>query len=148
MYDTHVSTDAKRKDLARLIMPTWRALVEIETQRSAEHGLSHWQYIVLADVDEHPGSSQKKLAQRIVRSPSRLATDVDDLCARYLLSRSSAEHDRRINRLTLTHDGDELMRRVRHLIHLDEDQLLGRLTDPHRVQLRELLTHALDPGSQ
>lgn len=128
-------------------MPTWRALVEIETRHSAKHGLSHWHYIILADVHEHPDSSQKQLARRIVRSPSRLATDVDDLCSRHLLNRSSAEHDRRINQLTLTQDGQELTRRVRRLIHLDEDHLLGRLTDPERAQLRDLLTHALDPES-
>jgi DNA-binding MarR family transcriptional regulator len=128
-------------------MPTWRALLEIEAHRSAEHGLSHWHYIVLADVQEHPDSSQKQLARRIVRSPSRLATDVDELCSRGLLSRSSAEHDRRINRLTLTRDGQELTQRVRRLIHLDEDRLLVRLTDPQRAQLRDLLTRALDQES-
>lgn len=128
-------------------MPTWRALLEIEARRSAEHGLSHWHYIVLADIQEHPDSSQKQIARRIVRSPSRLAADIDELCSRELLTRSSAEHDRRINRLALTREGQELTRRVRRLIHLDEDHLLVRLTDPQRAQLRDLLAQALDPES-
>jgi MarR family transcriptional regulator for hemolysin len=140
-----MSTESSRRDLARLLMPTWRALLEIETRRSAEHDLSHWHYIVLADVQEHPDSSQNQIARRIVRSPSRLATDVDELCSRGLLSRTSAAHDRRVNRLTLTADGQELTRRVRRLIHLDEDRLLARLTDPDQTQLRDLLTRALDP---
>lgn len=142
-----MSTDSARRDLARVLMPTWRALLDIEAQRSAEHGLSHWHYIVLADVQEHPDGSQKQIAQRIVRSPSRLATDVDELRSRGLLSRGSAEHDRRVNQLTLTRDGQELTQRVRRLIHLDEDRLLDRLTDPQRSQLRDLLTRALDPES-
>jgi DNA-binding MarR family transcriptional regulator len=126
-------------------MPTWRALLEIETRRCAENGLAHWHYIILADVQEHPGSSQKQLAQRIVRSPSRLATDVEDLCSRDLLSRTSAKQDRRVNRLTLTEDGQALTRRVRRLIHIDEDHLLQRLAVTERAQLRDLLTRALDP---
>jgi DNA-binding MarR family transcriptional regulator len=142
-----MSTDSARKDLARLLMPTWRALLEIETRRSAEHDLSHWHYIVLADVQEHPDTSQKQIAERIVRSPSRLATDVDELSSRGLLGRASADHDRRVNRLILTAEGQDLTRRVRELIHRDEDRLLVRLTDPQRAQLRDLLTQALDPDT-
>jgi len=126
-------------------MPTWRALLDIETRRCAEHDLPHWHYIILADVQEHPDSSQKQLAQRIVRSPSRLATDVEDLCSRDLLRRTSPKQDRRINQLTLTDDGQALTRRVRRLIHLDEDHLLRRLAATEQAQLRDLLTHALDP---
>lgn len=142
-----MSTIEERKDLARLLMPTWRALIDIETRRSAAHDLSHWHYIVLADVQEHPNTAQKQLAQRIVRSPSRLATDVDILCSRLLLDRDSVEHDRRINRLALTQAGQRLTNRVRQQIHHDEDRLLDRLTDRQRGQLRELLTRALDPKS-
>jgi DNA-binding MarR family transcriptional regulator len=126
-------------------MPTWRGLLEIETRRCAEHDLAHWHYIVLADVQEHPGTSQKQLARRIVRSPSRLATDVEDLCFRGLLCRASAKHDRRINRLTLTEDGQGLTRRVRRLIHMDEERLLQRLAAKERALLRDLLARALDP---
>lgn len=126
-------------------MPTWRALLEIETRRCAEHDLAYWHYIILADVQEHPDSSQKQLAQRIVRSPSRLATDVEDLCSRDLLRRTSPKQDRRINRLTLTDDGQALTLRVRRLIHVDEDHLLRRLAATEQAQLRDLLTRALDP---
>ena len=126
-------------------MPTWRGLMEIEARRCAEHDLAHWHYIVLADVQEHPDTSQQQLARRIVRSPSRLATDVEDLCSRGLLRRASAEHDRRINRLTLTEGGQGLTRRVRRLIHIDEERLLQRLAATERAQLRDLLARVLDP---
>lgn len=126
-------------------MPTWRALLDIETRRCAEHDLAHWGYIILADVQEHPGSSQVQIAQRIVRSPSRLATDVKDLCSRQLLRRTSSQQDRRINRLTLTDNGQELTRRVRRLIHADEDELLRRLAAAEQARLRDLLTRVLDP---
>jgi DNA-binding MarR family transcriptional regulator len=140
-----MSTYLGRRDLARLMMPTWRALLEIETRRCAENDLPHWQYIILADVQEHPGTSQKHIAQRIVRSPSRLATDVEGLRSRGLLQRTSATQDRRINRLSLTDDGQALTRHVRGLIHIDEDHLLQRLAVAERAQLRDLLTRALDP---
>lgn len=121
--------------------------MDIETRRSAEHDLSHWHYIVLADVQEHPDTSQKELAQRIVRSPSRLATDVDLLRTRGFLERESVEHDRRINRLKLSRPGQTLTNRVRRQIHRDEDRLLRRLSERQQGQLRELLTRALDPDS-
>jgi len=126
-------------------MPTWRGLMEIEARRCAEHDLAYWHYIVLADVQEHPDTSQQQLARRIVRSPSRLATDVEDLCSRGLLRRASAEHDRRINRLTLTEGGQGLTRRVRRLIHIDEERLLQRLAATERAHLRDLLARVLDP---
>ncbi len=128
-------------------MPTWRALLEIETRRCAKHDLAHWHYIILADVQEHPDSSQKQIAHRIVRSPSRLATDVEELGSRDLLRRTSPRQDRRINRLTLTDDGQALTRRVRRLIHIDEDRLLRRLAPNEQAQLRDLLTRALDPDT-
>jgi DNA-binding MarR family transcriptional regulator len=134
-----------RRDLARLLMPTWRALMDIETRRCAEYDLAHWHYIILADVQEHPDSSQKQIAQRIVRSPSRLATDVDELRSRQLLRRTSPQQDRRINRLTLTDDGEALTGAVRRLIQTDEDHLLRRLAAAEQTQLRDLLTRVLDP---
>ncbi len=121
--------------------------MDIETRRSAECDLSHWQYIVLADVQHHPDTSQKRLADRIVRSPSRLAVDVDELHTRGLLGRDSADHDRRVHRLRLTPAGRTLASRVRRQIHRDEDRLLARLTEAQREQLRELLIAALDPDS-
>ncbi len=128
-------------------MPMWRALIDIETRRSAENGLSHWHYIVMADVQEHPYTSQKHLAQRIVRSQSRLVTDLDLLVSRRLLDRDTVEHDRRVNRLVLTQAGQKLTSRVRQQIHHDEDRLLRRLTERQRGQLRDLLTRTFDPGS-
>ncbi len=127
------------------MMPTWRALLEIETRRCDENDLPHWHYIILADVQEHPDTSQKHIAQRIVRSPSRLATDVEGLSSRGLLQRTSATQDRRVNRVRLTDEGQALTRHVRRLIHTDEDHLLQRLAVTERSQLRDLLTRALDP---
>lgn len=142
-----MSSYVGRKDLARLIMPTWRALLEIETRRCAENDLAHWHYIILTDVDEHPATSQKHVAQRIVRSPSRLTADVETLRSRGLMQRTSGTQDRRINRLSLTDDGKALTRLVRRLIHTDEDHLLHRLADTERSRLRDLLMRALDPGA-
>jgi DNA-binding MarR family transcriptional regulator len=126
-------------------MPTWRALMEIETRLCAERDLAHWHYIVLADVQEHPNTSQNELARRIARSPSRLATDVEQLRSRRLVRRASADYDRRINLLSLTERGEALTQQVRQLIHEDEERLLHRLTTPEQTRLRDLLTRALDP---
>lgn len=142
-----MSTDFDERDLARLLMPTWRALLDIETQRCAEHDLAHWHYIVLADILEHPGTSQSQLAQRIVRSPSRLATDIEFLTSKQLVHRSSASHDRRVHQLNLTREGNDLALRVRRSIRNDEEHLLQRLSAAEMSQLRNLLARALDPAT-
>lgn len=127
------------------MMPTWRRLLEAETRVCTEHDLPHWHYIVLTDVQEHPGTAQHQVAARIVRSPSRLAADVELLGARRLLLRSSSVSNRRANRLTLTAEGEALVTRLRAQIHREEDRLLHRLTPREQNTLRNLLTRALDP---
>jgi DNA-binding MarR family transcriptional regulator len=127
------------------MMPTWRALQEIESRRCGENDLNHWDYIILADVEEHPYTSQKEIAERIARSASRLAADVEVLSSRGLVSRATSTPDRRRHQLTLTPNGQALTRRVRRLIHGDEDELLCRLSEVEKVQLREQLSRAIDP---
>ena len=134
-----------RHDLARLLMPLWRALQDAETEAVADAGLSHWHYIVLVDVLEHPGTSQKDLARRIHRAPSRVAQDVEDLHGRHLLSRRDHPRDRRINLLEVTRRGESLTISTQKRIHGAEDRLLRRLDQRQQAQLRGLLTAALDP---
>jgi hypothetical protein len=47
----------------------------------------------------------------------------------------------------VTDEGHTLTRRVRQLIHTDEDRLLRRLAVTEQAQLRDLLTRALDPDT-
>jgi DNA-binding MarR family transcriptional regulator len=134
-----------RHDLARLMMPLWRSLQDAEQDAVADAGLSHWHYIVLVDVLEHPGTSQKDLARRIHRAPSRVAQDVEDLHGRDLLSRRDHPRDRRINLLEVTRRGESVTISAQKRIHGAEDHLLQRLDRRQQAQLRRLLTDALDP---
>jgi len=125
------------------MMPTWRALMDIEPQRCHEHRLSHWDYIILSDVEEHPGTSQRDVARRIVRSASRIADEVESLQARGLVTRTPAAHDRRVNCLQLTKAGRNLTQRVRRAIRADERELLSELSPTEQNRLRALLTKAI-----
>lgn len=138
-------TKGQCRDLARLMMPLWRALQDAEQDATRAADLSHWSYIILADVQEHPGTHQKAVAERIVRTPSRVATDVEKLRADGLLVRTSAPDDRRANQLRLTDRGDALTDSTRKQIHAAEARLLRRLTSRQQRLLRKLLTQALDP---
>ena len=125
------------------MMPTWRSLMDIEPKRCHEYRLSHWDYIILSDVEEHPGTSQRDVAQRIVRSASRIADDVESLQARGLVTRTPAAHDRRENCLQLTKAGRNLTQRIRRAIRADERELLSELSPTEQNRLRALLTKAI-----
>ena len=130
-----------RPDLAAMIVPLGRALMEAERPVLARFGLTMWGYVVLSALDRQHVRTQAALAKAIRADKTRIIADLDELEGRGLISRSPDPADRRVNLLSLTPAGRALRRRTRDAIRVHEDRLLGELPAGQRDQFVRALRH-------
>ncbi|MEV6643642.1 MarR family transcriptional regulator [Amycolatopsis sp. NPDC051371] len=128
-------------DLAALCAGAGRTLAEAEGPVLAEHGLSMWQYVVLATLAHGSASSQLVLAQQIHYDKTRLIALLDGLVAEGLVSRSPDPADRRARVVRLTELGTRRHAAVRDAIRVVEERTLTGLSAEERRVLRSALTH-------
>lgn len=76
-----------RPDLAAMLVPLCRALVDAERPVLDAHGLAMWAYSVLLHLDETPIRTQAALAEAIRADKTRIIPVLDDLEARGLIHR-------------------------------------------------------------
>jgi DNA-binding MarR family transcriptional regulator len=133
-------------DLAALCAGAGRALAEAEGPVLAEHGLSMWQYVVLATLAHGSASSQLALAQQIHYDKTRLIALLDGLVAEGLVSRSPDPSDRRARVVRLTELGTRRHAAVRDAIRAVEDRKLAGLSPEERRTLRAALAHLAHSG--
>jgi DNA-binding MarR family transcriptional regulator len=77
-----------------------------------EYNLTHAQFDVLAQLKQHPGSSQQELSEFLLVTKGNVCGLIDRMSARGLVERRSDPNDRRVNLLHLTERGQELADRV------------------------------------
>ena len=131
--------DDTRADLLALLMPISRALRRVEEAAAARHGITMWQYAILAVADRRPGLNQSEVAATLAYSKNRIVGDLDRLeQERFLVRRPGA--DRRANTLSVTPAGRRVMRAIRAEIHRREDDLLASLSATDRRTLVAALT--------
>lgn len=125
---------AGRRDLLAQLFVFAKELRRVEDAAAAAHGVTMWQYALLATVTARPGLNQAEAATALDYSRNRIIADIDALEERGLLVRARGA-DRRANVLRATDAGVDLMRRVRADIHRGEDELLTGLTAAERHDL-------------
>lgn len=128
-------------DLAALCAGAGRALAEAEGPVLAEHGLSMWQYVVLATLAHGSAASQLALAQQIHYDKTRLIALLDGLVAAGLVSRAPDPSDRRARVVKLTELGTRRHAAVRDAIRVVEDRKLAGFSTEERRVLRVALAH-------
>ncbi|MBE7161109.1 MAG: MarR family transcriptional regulator [Williamsia herbipolensis] len=94
---------------------------------------------VLRLIATRPGISQRELALALGAAPSRVVTHLDDLEGRGAIVREKSA-DRRMNRIVMTEQGDELFARVRRVVADTDRATVDGLDDAQRLTLTELLT--------
>lgn len=127
-------SDHDRHDLLGQLLGFTKALRRNEDDAAAAHGVTMWQYAVLAVADARPGVNQAEAAELLGYSRNRIIADLDTLERRGLLVRERGA-DRRANTLRATPQGVDLMRAVQADIHHGEDELLAPLTRAERAEL-------------
>ncbi len=126
-------------DLLMLLSDVGRMLRTEADRRARFHNMTRAQWVMLLRLDLQPGLSQKELAELLEVEPITVARLADRLEARGLLERRPDPNDRRIWRLHLLPDAQQVLEEL--VIHRDE--LLHMITcklDPATI---ETLTKAL-----
>ena len=93
---------------------------------------------VLRVLGAQPGLSQQELARRLAAAPSRVVGYLDELQGRGAIARAPGD-DRRVNRITLTETGRELLDDVTRVARNHNESLLASLNASQRRELRDLL---------
>jgi DNA-binding MarR family transcriptional regulator len=124
--------DHERQDLAAMLQPLVRALIDAELPVLARHDITMWGYIVLNALRDAPQSTQAALAEKIGADKTRIIATLDDLQAAGLISREPDPADRRARLLSITADGARASRAVQGEIQRNEERLLAELPAAER----------------
>lgn len=110
---------------------------------SAPHTLPTGSLTVLALIAANPGHSQTALAERAGLNKSALVGIVDQLEKRGLAERDRASTDRRRYRVTVTRDGEEMIRTLFSLVDPAEKPIRDALGERDMATLLSLLDRAI-----
>src|SRR5262245_14865890 len=110
----------RRRDLAAMLQPLVRALIEAELPVLARHGITMCGYVVLNALHAAPHSTQSALAERIGADKTRIIATLDDLQAAGLITREPDPGDRRARLLSITPAGRRARRAVQREIQRNE----------------------------
>jgi DNA-binding MarR family transcriptional regulator len=113
----------RRRDLAAMLQPLTRALIEAELPVLARHGVTMWGYVVLNALDGAPQSTQAALADKIGADKTRIIATLDGLQAAGLITRAPDPGDRRARLLSITPAGRRARRQVQGEIQRNEERL-------------------------
>ena len=128
-----------RADLAAMLAPLVRELINAELPALEAHGLSMWGYIVLGALDRSPVRSQAALAEVIGADKTRIIPTLDELQERGYIERRPDPDDRRVRLLAHTESGRAVRDAAQAAIQRGEERWLGRLSaNDRRVFLRIL----------
>jgi MarR family transcriptional regulator, organic hydroperoxide resistance regulator len=134
-----------RPDLAAMVVPLSRTLLDMERPVLAGHGISMWAYIVLARLCDEPLiRGQAVLAEAIGADKTRIIDVLDDLQERGLISRKPDPADRRARLLAATSKGRALRDRVQRAIRREEEKLLAQLPGTERAAFLRALQRLHD----
>ncbi|NNH68475.1 MarR family transcriptional regulator [Nocardia uniformis] len=131
--------EAKRPDLAAMVAPLGRILMQAELPVLERNGLTMWGYSVLLGLGDEPVYTQAALAKKIHADKTRIIGVLDELQQRGLILRDPDPADRRARLISLTPAGRTVRDRTQREIQEQEDQLLSQLpTADRKAFLRSL----------
>jgi DNA-binding MarR family transcriptional regulator len=113
--------------------------VAIFLQETEAHGVTPVQYAALQTVDDTPDIDQRTLAGTIGLDTSTIASVLDRLELRGLLSRSASPDDKRVRRLTLTDAGRTLLGVLVPGMLCAQQRMLAPLPEAERAEFMRML---------
>ncbi|OQQ13156.1 hypothetical protein B0675_36600 [Streptomyces sp. M41(2017)] len=135
--------DGPGEELGALLSGLLDLVVEREAPILKAHGVTTWEYVILSRLMGESGLTQKELARRSRRDPTRLIGHLDALGDRGLIAREVDGADRRRRTVRLTEEGRDLVLATRHDIRQMEADLLGGLSADAQNDLRNALAAVL-----
>ncbi|MDH6606240.1 DNA-binding MarR family transcriptional regulator [Streptomyces sp. SAI-208] len=126
-------------------LPSWllgraaargRALVG---EALAAEGMKMWHHVVLSAVRDLAPVAQADLGRAVGLDPKDLVGILNDLQSAALVLRRPDPGDRRKNAVTLTDEGERLLKRCERAARQANDELLAPLSTDERAQFMGLL---------
>lgn len=140
-------SDRQPDDLGAVLGRLLGVILEREAPILKTHGLTMWEYAILYQLLDERGLTQKELARRSHRDPTRLIGHLDVLGDRGLIAREVDAADRRRRTVRLTDEGREVVRATQRDIRAMEADLLSGLSVEEQNNLRASLAAVLQRSS-
>lgn len=117
----------------------------IFTQRAATRdGIFLAQLPVMRYITNHPGCTQKDVADFMKVSPPSIAVMVKRMVRDGILKKEADEHDLRQNRLTITPAGLNVAEQCKHLFDNLDQQVYAGFSEDELLLLSSYLTRLID----
>ncbi|WP_244832244.1 MarR family winged helix-turn-helix transcriptional regulator [Caballeronia sp. TF1N1] len=101
-------------------------------QETSEHNITPVQYSLLTALDSHGEMDQNTLAIEVGLERSSVAEVIPRLNARGLVSRTQAEHDKRLRLVKLTPAGKRLVKKMSAAVQRAHDRTIEHLSPVER----------------
>jgi DNA-binding MarR family transcriptional regulator len=124
--------EGERADLAAMLLPLTRALIDAELPVLRANDVSMWGYTVLTLLATGPMRTQAALARAAGADKTRIIPVLDELQKRGLIERQPDPDDRRVRLLAITAAGRRVYTRTRAGIRAGEERVLALLPASER----------------
>jgi DNA-binding MarR family transcriptional regulator len=114
-------------------------MTQIAERRFESQPITFTQWIVLAQLSEHPSLTPTELREQIGHDMGALTRIVDDLLKKQLVVRERSELDRRAVRITITAEGRRLAKAAKAIVL----ELANTLVEPYSRSETDLLISLL-----
>ena len=119
-------------DVARLLRTAF-------DRRVRELGITRAQWLVLTRLHRHPGLSQSELAELMEVERASAGRMIDRMEANGWVERRALTGDRRVKRVYLTAEAEQVHQRIWRIAEATVEDALGDLSGPEAAQLMSLL---------
>jgi DNA-binding MarR family transcriptional regulator len=126
-------------DPGHLIRRAYQISVAIFLKECRDFDLRLVDCAVLYGIHALPETDQIGLSRAVAIDRSSIARVVDKLVGRGLIARRVSEEDRRVNRLSLTDEGNRIVEQIQPIV----DEVNQRILDPLDSHEREQFIHCL-----
>ena len=116
-----------------------QAMMAVKSKVLREYDLSVAQYAAMTSLYYVPGQSAAQLARAAAVTPQTMATILARLDAKSLITRVPSEIHSRVNIVTLTDAGEELVVQADEKVRAVERAMSAEFTSQEREQLQDLL---------
>ena len=125
-------------DLVHTVMHQYRSQ-QYQVLRDSPHDITHMESKVLGYIGHHPGATQSELSQHSGRDKAQLARLIKGLRDRELLAGEVGEEDRRSVKLTLTQEGETVLRTLKQQARRLNAKAVSGMNSAEEAQLIALL---------
>ncbi len=122
--------------------------VAIFLEETEAFGVTPVQFAALSAVQRQPQLDQRSLARTIGFDTSTIGGVIDRLEARGLMQRNASPDDRRVRLLTLTREGEALLKKISPAMWRAQERILEPLQPKDRERFMQMLKTLVEANNE